>query len=97
MGLIGTYHKCFKGLEVNTRREAEELWEKHLKWNAGLEDTVDRLLDKEQEFDEFLRYLDHEWKKEKASETASRYLEPGDEFPKDLKVLDENNRYDSFL
>jgi len=92
LALIGTYHKCFKGLNVNTRQEAEQLWEMHLKWNEVLEDAVDQLLDKENEFDQFLQYLDHEWKKEKNIEAASHYLETGDKFPKNVKVLDESNR-----
>ena len=99
LALIGTYAKFFSELNVKGRDEAEGVWERVLIRDAEVEKKVELLLDKEKEFDDFLKSIDHKWKLEnemmeriEASSENNKDLQIGDVFPNGIKFKNTENK-----
>ena len=101
LALIGTYANFFRELDVSERCEAEKAWERVLIRDTKVEETVDLLLDKEEEFDNLLQFLDQKWKIEKntkredggtRADVIRKPLEVGDLFPKYIKMKNTENK-----
>lgn len=84
--LIGAYNRFFKSIGVKNRKDAEKLWTKLMIHDNTVEEKLDALLDKENEFNTFLNSIDEQLKIEKDWESSPHKLEVGEKFQQNLTV-----------